>query len=67
MYNEIHQEYIGLKEACEYLGIGRSTMLRLCKTKPHGFPAVKVGNRWQFDFKMLTVWRMKWFEGAFEI
>lgn len=60
-------EYIGVKEACDFLGLGRTSVLRLCSKKIHNFPAVKVGNRWQIDAKLLNAWRINWFEGKFEI
>lgn len=60
-------KYFGLQETCDFLGLGRSTVLRLCQKKVHGFPAVKVGNRWQIDAKLLSAWKVNWFEGKFEI
>ena len=67
MYELKTPTYMTLKEACEYLGVQRYTLLRLCQKRIHHFPAVKVGNRWQIDAGKLYKWREDWFEGKFEI
>lgn len=64
MYNN---KYMNLREACNYLGIGRSTALRLCQNQTAGFPAVKIGNRYQIDADMLETWKRDWYQGKFKI
>ena len=59
--------YLGMKEAQAFLGLGRCTVLKLCKDKPGGFPVVRVGNRYQFDQDKLAAWRDRWYAGEFEI
>lgn len=58
---------MNVKEACEYLGLGRNTLLRLCQEHTNGFPAVRVGNRWQIDRDLLSKWKSRWYAGDFEI
>ena len=60
-------DYLSLTGICTYLGVGRSFGLRLCNEKPHGFPVVKIGNRWQADAEKLKAWRDRWYSGEFEI
>jgi DNA binding domain, excisionase family len=59
--------YLNVKGACEYLGLGRATVLRLCRQRPHKFPAVKIGNRYQIDAGLLAKWKDDWYSGVFEI
>lgn len=60
-------KYWGIADACTFLGLGRSTVLKLCQKRTHGFPAVKVGNRYQIDEAKLRVWREDWFAGKFDL
>ena len=59
--------YLGLKDICKYLGVGRNTAIRLCQERPHGFPAVKVGRRYQADEELLAKWKSDWYAGKFTI
>ena len=59
--------FMNVKEACAFLGVGRNTMLRLCREHTHGFPAVRIGNRYQIDGALLCKWKADWYAGAFEI
>ena len=60
-------KFMNVKQACEYLGVGRSTVLRLCRQHTHGFPAVLIGNRYQIDAELLSEWKANWYKGAFDI
>ena len=59
--------YMNLKEACAFLGLGRNTCLRLCQEQTHGFPAVRIGNRYQIDGSRLEKWKTDWYDHKFEI
>ena len=59
--------YLRVQDACVYLGLGRNTVLRLCREHVNGFPAVRVGNRWQIDRDLLDKWKSRWYAGDFEI
>lgn len=59
--------FMNVKEACAFLGLGRNTLLRLCHDRPHKFPAVLVGNRYQMDTELLAKWKADWYAGAFDI
>ena len=61
------QCYLGVKQMQEFLGLGRNTVLRLCRNHVHGFPAVKVGNRYQADAEKLAQWKDEWFNAKFSI
>ena len=54
-------------DMCAFLGLGRNTVLRLCKEKVHGFPVVKVGQRYQADKELLATWKKDWYSGKFDI
>lgn len=60
-------KYLNTSEIAAYLGVGLSTAKRLCQLKPHGFPVVLVGNRYQADAALLEAWRQDWFSGKFTI
>lgn len=61
------RRYLNVKDACVFLGLGRNTLLRLCQEHVHGFPAVRIGNRWQIDAGLLDNWKSRWYAGDFEI
>lgn len=46
--------WISLKEACEYMGVTRQTILNWISKK--GFPAVKVGKLWRFKIDEIDEW-----------
>ena len=60
-------KYLNVKEACAFLGVGRGTLLRLCRERPHQFPAVQIGRRYQIDADLLAKWKADWYAGAFRI
>lgn len=60
-------EYLSVKDMMAFLGLGRCRILRLCQEKTHGFPAVKVGNKYQADLIKLRAWKDDWFAGKFDI
>ena len=59
--------YLTMNGMCMYLGLGRTRVQQLCQEHTHGFPAVKVGNRWQADAQKLSDWRDAWYAHEFEI
>ena len=59
--------FLNLKQMQSFLGLGRNRTLRLCQERPHSFPAVRVGNRYQADYEKLLKWKDDWYEGKFEI
>ena len=59
--------FLNVSEMCGFLGVGRNMALRLCQTRPHHFPAVKIGNRYQADFEKLSAWKDAWYNGDFDI
>lgn len=59
--------YLNVQEIASYLGIGRNRALQLCQNRPHKFPVVRVGRRYQADSVLLEKWRAEWFSGEFEI
>lgn len=59
--------YVYIKDICAILGIGRNTALKLCQNRTHGFPAVKVGRRYQVDVNKLMHWKDEWDAGKFTI
>lgn len=61
------RKHLGIKDMCLFLGVGRNTALRLCQEKPNGFPAVKIGNRYQADAELLMEWYKDWHAGKFTI
>lgn len=62
------REYVsGLDNIAKVIGIGRNNCLFLCQTKPHGFPVVRIGNRYQADRELLDQWQKDWYQGKFEI
>ncbi len=61
------KRYYTVEEARGYLGIGRHTCIRLCNEKPYGFPAVKIGRRYQIDAEKLALWKDDWYAGKFTI
>lgn len=66
MYNS--GNYVtSLDDIAKALGIGRNKALFLCQTKPHCFPVVKIGRKYQADKAMLEEWRQDWYKGKFEI
>ena len=60
-------EYLGVTGMCQYLGLGRNTVLKLCQDRPNKFPVVRIGNRYQADAELLRKWRADWYAGKFEI
>lgn len=46
---------LNLKEFCEYLGIGETKARELLKSRECNF-AVKIGNRWYANKKLLDIW-----------
>jgi len=56
--------YLNLREICQVLGFGRNRVLELCQKKPHGFPVIRNGNRYQADADLLIEWRDKLYLGA---
>lgn len=66
MYDITHT-YLNTDGICNFLGIGRRTALKLCQEKPHGFPVVKIGGRYQADRELLAMWRDSWYTGKFDI
>lgn len=63
----MYVDFLGVKDMCQFLGIGRNTALKLCQTRPNNFPAVKVGNRYQADKEKLAQWKDDWYAGKFTI
>ena len=59
--------YLNMAGICDFLGIGRRTALKLCQERPHGFPVVRVGRRYQADAELLAAWRDDWYAGKFDI
>lgn len=59
--------FLTIKDICKFLGLGRNKVLQLCQERTAGFPAVKVGNRYQSDLEKLTAWKDAWYRGEFEI
>ena len=59
--------YLTMPDICKYLGLGRNRVTQLCQDHTHGFPAVKVGNRWQADAELLALWRADWYAHKFVI
>lgn len=58
-------DYLTVKEMQVFLGLGRNTVLRLCQERSHGFPVVRIGNRYQADRRRLEAWKDDWFDGKF--
>ena len=59
--------FLNLKQMQSFLGLGRNRTQRLCQDRPHSFPAVRVGNRYQADYEKLLKWKNDWYEGKFKI
>ena len=51
----IHDKWIGIEDAAEYLGIKPVTVRDWIK-KDTGIPAHKIGKKWKFKFSELDVW-----------
>lgn len=56
-----------MQEICASVGIGRTKFYEICKTKPHGFPVTKVGNRYRADRERMNDWVTRLYNGEFEI
>jgi excisionase family DNA binding protein len=63
----MYEDYLNTKEIAQFLGIGRDTVLLLCRERQHGFPAVRVGRRYQADKEKLREWKRAWYAGEFDI
>ncbi|MFZ7133916.1 MAG: helix-turn-helix domain-containing protein [Eubacteriales bacterium] len=48
------ERWISLKEACEYLGVTRQTILNWISQK--GFPGKKVSKLWKFKINEIDEW-----------
>lgn len=48
--------FIGTKEAADILNMSVNTVKKLCKTKLHGFPAVKDGGKYYILKEALYRW-----------
>lgn len=59
--------FLGTKDMQEFLGLGRNTVLRLCQERPHNFPAIRIGNRYQAELSNLRAWRDDLYSGKFSI
>ena len=59
--------YLNKKQIASFLGIGISKANELCRKRPHNFPVVLIGNRYQADADMLAKWKEAWYMGEFDI
>lgn len=59
--------YLNKKQIASFLGIGLSKANELCQKKPHNFPVVRIGNRYQADAYLLAMWKEAWYKGEFDI
>jgi excisionase family DNA binding protein len=55
MIENIPDNYIGIDEAAEYLGI-KTVTLRNWLKKENGIPAHKIGKLWKFKRSELDMW-----------
>ncbi len=55
MINRLDDNYIGIEEAAEYLGIKVVTLRTWIKIKPE-LPAHKIGKQWKFKKTELDEW-----------
>lgn len=55
MIENIPDNYIGIDEAAEYLGI-KTVTLRSWLKKENGIPAHKIGKLWKFKRSELDAW-----------
>lgn len=46
--------YISSKEACEYLGVNKNTLLKMITEQK--LPGVKIGKLWKFKKEQLDKW-----------
>ncbi len=51
--------FIGTKEAADMLNMSINKVKKLCKTKLHGFPAVKDGGKYYISKEALYSWSEK--------
>jgi excisionase family DNA binding protein len=49
-----NDRWLSLNEICEYLGVGRDTVLNWIKTK--GMPSCKMGKFWKFKKEDVDEW-----------
>ena len=55
MNDNIEKALLNIEETCSYLGIGKTKVRELFKSPDTPF-AVKIGNRWYANKKLLDMW-----------
>ena len=63
----MEKQFLNKKEIASFLGIGVGKANDLCRNRPHNFPVVRVGNRYQAEATLLAKWREAWYSGEFDI
>ena len=64
---DMNAKYLNTQEIAAFLGLGLNKTKLLCKQRPHNFPVVRIGNRYQAEATLLKEWRDAWYSGAFTV